>query len=457
MDEPNTRFIIEQSYAGHCSWQGSDKEYAICQVRVETPTPETPEAKNRMILVTFGRTGALNGGTTTALLTKKQAETQFWTTVKQKSQSHHYTPSPGLPFPNYVKYFKVRDQLVLPDQEPETSVNPIPHEAESTDAPVLSHADPRYAGCEVVDIRWEDLHAFLMSPHYGATEKEDGHRCPLAYDGQRLTAYNRYGVAQLTVPEAAEALAALGFSFLTDGELLASTKRRGHYTCFDLMEWQGRDIRMQPYSQRIALLQQVMHTAGLIKEVVATPTVQAALANSTVPGLALLTPTVAPEEAAEFLTAVFDQKGEGYIVRRLDATYSARKGVLKRKIRADIDVFAYSIQPGKDGGSLRLALRRPSDNKAIGCGKVRAGLNGDDMRWFAQQLEAGVMPVLTVEYLPKRAERIAVVEGTTSRERVRTDKSVWQCTTEQWGPEKADLIKQAKPLPAVTLAEGQAQ
>jgi hypothetical protein len=84
---------------------------------------------------------------------------------------------------------------------------------------------------------------------------------------------------------------------------------------------------------------------------------------------------------------------------------------------------------------------------------VRAGLLKEDMSWFADQLTQGKQVVIRVRYRLKRTIRITLVEPSTSIEWVRTDKSPWECTTDQWGPEKADLVNQAQALLGISFKD----
>jgi hypothetical protein len=65
---------------------------------------------------------------------------------------------------------------------------------------------------------------------------------------------------------------------------------------------------------------------------------------------------------------------------------------------------------------------------------------------LAEMLKQGEQPVLTIEYLPIRTVGITLVEPKTSIRKLRTDKTAAECTTDQFGPEKAALIAAAKAI-----------
>jgi len=453
------RYSVVRSYAGHSDWQGSDKDYAICLAHLtaagdDTTEAEPDDAQTWMVLFVYGKPGRIQGGTPGPLMKRAGAEKEYDKKVKEKVGPHHYTPLPGLDFALFVRYFKV--PLALPD-----ATHSSAGEAVEVRAPAAAStaADERYAGCSVIDVSLERFWRCAESSRYGTEEKVDGERCPLSRAKPGLTAYNRNGVALGDLPEAAAALLRLSeLPFLIDGERMVNSAQKGHYILFDLLEWREQDIRIWPYLRRNETLQQAMHEASLIKEVIPTPTLQQAYENSTVPGLALLTPVSGHEEVQRLVASIQQHKGEGMVVRDLTAPYLAANAAFKYKFTADMDAVVIGINPGASGGSLELGLRRPLkdgevDNGIIAIGRVRAGLSKEDMSWFADQLVHGQLIVIRVRYRLKRTIGIALVEPSTSIEWVRTDKSPWECTTDQWGPEKAHMVREAPTLTGVSFED----
>ena len=78
-------------------------------------------------------------------------------------------------------------------------------------------------------------------------------------------------------------------------------------------------------------------------------------------------------------------------------------------------------------------------------GSVRGGLKDADINRLAAMLGRGEQPVLQVEYLPVRTVGIKLVEPRTDISQLRSDKAATECTTDQFGPAKADLVAMAKP------------
>ena len=442
------RYIVVDSYAGHSNWGGSNKDYAICLARVvegaeaDLDAPGSDLEPVWTVLYANGKPGALRGGDPTPPATRTAAEKIYKKKRDEKAGPHHYTPLPGLPFAPYARYFPV--PLALPDQDAGSA---SPEEV----LPPPTEQTPRYEASEAVLITREAFEQCIASPRYGATEKVDGERCLVASESERLSAYNRNGIQIRVVPDAASALGQLRASFVVDGERMVGDQA-GQYVIFDLLEWQGSDARSWPAGRRIATLQQAMLEAGLLKAPRATPTLHEAFENSTISGLALLTPVSGLEEITCLMSVVQEQGGEGFVLRLLhEGGYLGPRTLLKYKLLADIDVVVIGIKQGAGGGSLETALRRPSDNAAIASGRVRAGLSKDDMLALAEQLAQGIRPVMKIRYLPKRTVGITLVEGRTNREWVRTDKSAWDCTTEQWGEEKAHLVALAPALAGISF------
>jgi ATP-dependent DNA ligase/predicted DNA-binding WGR domain protein len=309
-----------------------------------------------------------------------------------------------------------------------------------------------YVSSHVLPLDWPEVETAITSPLYGISEKVNGERCIVTCDvtGSNLAAYNRKGVKVSTVPDTAQVLAKLGHQFVIDGERLTGDNA-GQYVMFDLLEWQGQDARSWPYSKRISTLEAALQTAGLIRAGGATH--KAALAQSETPGLCLLVgePTV---EAARQVVADIQAAGlEGIIVRTMTAPYQPgdTRHVRKFKFLFDIDCLVVGIRPGVATGSAILGLIRPSDGAIIEVGNVRSGLVDADLLRLGEMLAQGERPVLKVAYLPVRTVGIKLVEPKTSIAELRTDKLASECTTDQFGPAKTQMVEAAKPFQASSL------
>lgn len=269
-----------------------------------------------------------------------------------------------------------------------------------------------------------------------------------------LSAYNRKGIKVASVPQAALSLTKLGCQFVIDGERMTGVQA-GQYVMFDLLEWQGEDLRSWPYAKRVKTLEDALVKAGLISKgrptcwFTTTDTAVAATVTATKDGLYLLTAETDPITSWAIYAEVKASGGEGVVFRTMDATYQVgdTKFIRKFKFVDDLDAIVVGIQPGIRTGSVRLALRRTSDNELVEVGNVRSGLTDADITTLDQMLQNGLVPVLKVEYLPIRTVGTRLVEPKTSITCLRTDKRAWDCTTEQFNsPAKTLLFDNAKPL-----------
>jgi ATP-dependent DNA ligase len=161
--------------------------------------------------------------------------------------------------------------------------------------------------------------------------------------------------------------------------------------------------------------------------------------------LTLLTPA---KPSLQIIETIQGNKGEGVIVRTLDAPYEGgnTRHIRKFKFLADLDAIVIGVNPGTSTGSVQLGLIRSADGAIIEIGNVRSGLNDQAIIQLAEMLKQGKHPVLTIEYLPIRTIGITLVEPKTTIRKLRTDKVPTECTTDQFGTEKAALIAAAKAI-----------
>jgi ATP-dependent DNA ligase len=247
-------------------------------------------------------------------------------------------------------------------------------------------------------------------------------------------------------PQGALHLSQLGIPFVIDGEQLQGDFA-GSYVAFDLLEWNNRPLIATSYAERINTLQHAMLQAGLLLENRSTPTFEQARANSTIDQLALLVAVTGAEQAMGVFAEVQASAGEGVILRLLSGDYQIRPF----KYLLDIDAFVISINSGQVEGSLKCGVIRPSDGAIIEIANVRSGLSDSHIRTVRSLLQRGERPVFTITYLPARTPGIQLVEPKTSMTARRTDKSARECTTDQFGEEKASFIEQAIPAGEVAI------
>ena len=295
-----------------------------------------------------------------------------------------------------------------------------------------------FASGHVLPMDAAELDAAIESVAHALSEKVNGERCLVAYDGSALTAYNRKGQLVALPPAAAQHLIALGHHFVLDGERMTGTGQ-GSYVVFDALDWDGQDLRPTPYSRRIAVLEAAFADHGLVSAV--APSIEALAPNC----LYLLTCAVDPAAGRTLVDLVLTRGGEGVIIRTLDAPYleGDTRHVRKVKFCATLDAFVIRINPGLATGSVTLGLLRPSDGAVIEICNVRSGLKDQDITHLGALLASGERPVLEVEYLPARSVTHKIVEPKTSIAALRTDKTWQECGTDQLGTDKAAIISAA--------------
>ena len=306
---------------------------------------------------------------------------------------------------------------------------------------VTRTAAPRqtvFASGHVLPMDAADLDAAIESVAHALSEKVNGERCLVAYNGAILTAYNRKGQRVTLPPAAARNLVALGHPFVLDGERMTGSGQ-GTYVVFDVLEWEGQDFRSTPYSRRIAVLEAAFASHGLGST--SAPSIEALAPNT----LYLLTGTVDPAAGRALVDRVLARGGEGVIIRTLDAPYveGDTRHVRKVKFCASLDAFVIRINPGLATGSVTLGLLRPADSAIIEICNVRSGLKDPDITHLGALLASGERPVLEVEYLPARSVTHKIVEPKTSLAALRTDKAWQECSTDQLGSDKAAIVSAA--------------
>jgi predicted DNA-binding WGR domain protein len=340
--------------------------------------------------------------------------------------------------------------------------------ASSAERPRLSH---------VTVLPPAELDRVLRDERHGITEKVNGTRCVVrvaraergagksappdevagAASGApsgaptaaslRVRAYNRRGVEQFSVPAgAARALGMLATPCVVDGERLEG-EESGIFVAFDLLEWDGEDLRGRPYQARIARLVDALTAAGAIAA--GAPTLAAARAATLSDGFVVLAPALGAAAKREVLAQVRAAGGEGIIARTLDgpSVPGDTRFERKHKLVASLDVFAVGIKPGLSAGSVRMGLVRESDGAVVEVGTVRSGFSDSEVAAIGSALEAGRRPVLEVTFLPVRTIGITLAEP---RAVPRDDKPAAECTTAQLldvlGADRLALIDAASAL-----------
>lgn len=418
----------------HCLVGGSDKVWAAAVI-------EEVDGSALMISCWGARGGPLTPGKT-PFASVEQATKVFNSKSKEKA-GKNYQPIDCTLYGISAALAKLHPAVLSALASADLAAASVT----ATAATPLAGDAARVVVNHVTMLRDSDLAGCLASLDYGVTEKANGTRCVVSFDGTTLRSFNRRGIEQLTVPDAAQALASLGFSFVLDGERMEGA-HAGGYVIFDALELFGESVRNLSYLRRIETLSGILCGATdqfLLQS--AGPRI--CDSQSDVPGLALLVPATSAEDKRDVLVDVLEAGGEGVIIRTLSASYAQGNDKHTRKLKylADVDAIVIGVKPGIGTGSVRLGLIRPADGAVIEIGSVRSGLRDADIAQLTQLLAGGKQPVLSVSFLLARTVGITLVEPTTSISNLRDDKLAVDCTTDQLvevlGADRASMIASA--------------
>ncbi len=443
--------ITDTRIAGHCTTGTSNKVWTAC-IAVESSEPEeTVQAVNLAVLSSTAEVVFLCGhGPYGAALRleepKKMSRSAAQNLLRKKWQEKAGKGYATMAFEPLVTSFGKPGglPLLLPGSALSPTNSPETPTLQGT--PVASTGETaslfRHTAALVKAVTFDQM-MVLFSEEYTVSEKANGERCLIAFDGTEMHAYNRQGRRVSAPPEGALVLRRLGHPFVVDGERLMR-EQAGHYILFDVLEWRGEDITACAYRTRMTPLVRALHGAGLLKEARLTPTIAQAQQNSPMPQLSVLLGVQGKGCASSVLQEIQIAGGEGVVIRSLDAPYAT--GGFKYKFLEDIDAFVIGIAPGVAEGSLILGMVRPSDHAIVEVGHVRSGLTGANIQQVREMILRGENPVFRVTYLPASTIGMTLVQPKTSMDAQRTDKAAHECTTDQFGPEKAAFIAQARPL-----------
>lgn len=447
--------LTDARIAGHCTTGTSNKVWTAC-LAVESSEPvETAPAVNIATLLSTAEVVFLCGhGPYGAALRleepKKMSRTAAQKLLRTKWQEKAGKGYASVAFEPFLPSFG--KPWGLPLLLPGSALSPtnVPEPPSLLETPMTSTQETpvvfRYTAALVKAVAFDQMMA-LFREGYTVSEKANGERCLVEFNGIEMVAYNRKGHLVSVPPEGALILQRLGHPFVADGERLMRDNS-GQYVVFDVLEWDGEDMTALPYRKRLTRLVRGMHRAGLLKDVHLTPTIAQAQQNSVIPHLSVLLGVQGEPMVQNVLQEIQAVGGEGVVIRSLNASYA--RGGFKYKFLEDIDAFVIGIEPGISAGSLILAMVRP-DQAIIEVGHVRSGLTDADIERVRSMLMQGQNPVFRVTYLPASTIGITLVQPKTSMNCLRTDKAAHECTTDQFGQEKATVIAQACPVVGISV------
>src|SRR5881409_3962908 len=261
---------------------------------------------------------------------------------------------------------------------------------------------PRRAVAEAEPMLAETREQPFSKPGWLFELKLDGYRVRAAREGgeARLVTRNGHDIVP-AFPEIARALAALPYEgFILDGELVVRDEagrpsfqrlqnrakvsrvpdvRRGAVETpavlylFDLLAFEGYDVRPLPLEQRKALLERIVPGVGPIKY----------LSHFERDGEALY------EQVVKLGL-------EGIVAKKADSTYRAGRSPNWLKIRADrtddFVVVGFTRSKGSRSGFGALDLGAYQDGKLVYAGRVGSGFTAAELKDVSADLERSVRP-----------------------------------------------------------------
>ncbi|HVU69801.1 MAG TPA: hypothetical protein VHD63_21890, partial [Ktedonobacteraceae bacterium] len=360
------QLIIIDAHAGHCTTGTSNKVWTACLAVESEDQPDNvravdlatvPPNSEVVFLCGHGPYGAALRVEEPRKMSRQAAQNLLRKKWQEKAGKGYAAVAFDPFLPAFGRPWGL--PLLLPGTAL-SSLNP-PAPPVLVETPVAGTADPassfRYTAALVKAVSFDQMLA-LVREGYTVSEKANGERCLVAFDGSEMVAYNRRGRRTTVPPEGALALRQLGHPFVVDGERL-TRDQAGQYVLFDVLEWNGEDLTALPYRTRLTRLVRGMHRVGLLKEARLTPTIAQARPNSTIPHLSVLLGVQGEAYAQSILQKIQAAGGEGVVIRSLSASYAM--GGFKYKFLEDIDAFVIGIEPGVSEGSLILGMVRPSD------------------------------------------------------------------------------------------------
>ena len=236
-----------------------------------------------------------------------------------------------------------------------TNESGIPHsginmDGSPCDVSEISPVNVEHSGLApqlLTEITFEDALKFCDDPRYCAQQKHDGER-RLLERAEKLRGVNKKGFYTQPTSEilsSAEDISAT--SFIIDGEDMGQM-----LWVFDLLEYNGNDIRLRPYRERYAMLTEIIGKTESIK------VVETAFTR---------------DEKHDLLERIAAKNLEGIVFKRIDEPYSAGKGgdQYKFKYFYETSVIVTDISDTKRSVSMAVL----DDGKKVPVGKVTIPAN----------------------------------------------------------------------------------
>lgn len=257
----------------HFKGGGSDKVYHAAIAA---------EGEGFLVNFAYGRHGnALSFGSKTQAPVSLEKARKIYDKLVSEKTSKGYIPSPGISGNVFGTDSRSSEDVSI------TSSIPIMKDRQSSGVlPQLLNT------CDE-----SELDYFINSPEWGAQEKYDGDRRLILFKDGIARGINRKGFFVPLMPAIEDAVRQIGVPLLIDGEAIGET-----LYAFNLLEYNGEDLRGVPYFSSYRKLQQ-------------------ALAPYTFTGLKTVPLALTSKEKRELLDKIKRQNGEGVVFKRLSSSY----------------------------------------------------------------------------------------------------------------------------------------
>ena len=138
----------------------------------------------------------------------------------------------------------------------------------------------------------------IRHPSWGLQEKFDGRRVLIQKQDLAVTGINRKGLAIGLPSSIGISAQKITGSFVIDGECVGDV-----LYAFDLLEWNGEDLRPKPYQRRLVTVARLLDTPGVVH-------------------IELAETTTDPVNKERMFRHLQSEKREGVVLKRLDAQYT---------------------------------------------------------------------------------------------------------------------------------------
>jgi bifunctional non-homologous end joining protein LigD len=222
------------------------------------------------------------------------------------------------PVQNYVKSKKSTDNSDIPKEE---TVN-----QDDLIVPQL-----------LTQIDDDELTSYLFNDDFGCQEKIDGKHLTLQIINNQFFVRNKKGISS-TLSEFESDLRISNKDLLIDGE-----QKNSIFYTWDILEYDGQNLRNLPYSKRYEILQSIQfgHSIKIVQLVI-------------------------KDEKLKLYNNLFDNKKEGIVFKRLNAKFTPGKGDDQFKFKFYSECSVIVVEGRKNKASIGMELIGPNGREFVG-------------------------------------------------------------------------------------------